>query len=1323
MDENGNASKSAWRIWLKRVGLALGAVVLLLLVFHRPILQTIGRRLAIHFAAQQNLKLDFRLEGSILGGLVMRNVHASATGPSALRSADVDFMRVDYSLWDFMTKGMAELLQTVEVRNANIVLDPEKAPPVKDAVDGQKISLPAFFPEKLTLSDVNVRVKSEPNDLVLEHLSLDLNPTQAGELKIGKLQLASGRSWKDVTAQTTYKDKNLFLRDLVLDEKTHLKEVNLDASEIGAGKLEVGVDGTFAGAKIKGNFALGEKDKSLKTKIDFAVEDTSLQAVTDYFKPAKLEEGRVKPPVADVEHPEPSKLRGAVKRLAVKGEGQFDQPNSWNGTIKGELKDLEAGGVVFDSAEIDVSAAKGRAEVKTLKLTRGENSISLEGSADLPARTEEFGRVPATFQLRADIPKLGSLTAGMAQPITGPAEVNGEIKVRDATVYVDLVAVAGPVDFGQGTVEHAVVKLQAAKKMPPPLPDEEDVGHETVPPPYWTNLTSEIELEMSALRYGDYAVDSVNGKVHTAEKKVTLDNLIVQRAANRLTLNGRYELPQDFANVINQPGSVDVSLQAPSVGDFWVEGAAKPVTGAVELYAQTDLGAKLGGGWFNLYATNLQAQNLTVPEISARGTVAENVIYLTDLTAQLNERDYVRAFGNFSLDAPRAYDGKLEVNIANLSTLEPLLRATGNETKLAGALEINWEGKGAVSTFPNTGNLKLTLRDGRFGDLEKLEANVEANYTPQELNVPIIYAASDKLMFQAIMQAKDQKLEITKIQVIQGDEKYADGYVALPFVWENVGKEKPLFPAEGEVLVNFQTKNLDIKKLAKDLGTTVPVAGLADIKLDAQGTIDNLRATLDLQLTGLRSEQLQDFKPATFGLNARLENNQLVVTGKLEQARIQPVEINASLPLDVAKLIENKKLDETTPIKASVRMPSSSINFARQFVPALERIDGNLALDVNVDGTIGKPSLSGSAVARINAARFGNPTLPALTNFNARLAFTGDRLAFEQFKGELAGGPFTLSGQVTFPKLTEPNLDLRLRADAVLVARNDDLNVRTDADITIEGPFDSATVAGTIGITNSKFLKNLDLIPIGVPGRPPPAPEPPETGPPELSFPDPPLRDWKFDLKITTKNPFDIRGNLAKGAALVDMRVTGTGLNPLVDGTVRLQNVEISLPFSRLEITRGVLYFNPQDPFNPSLEIQGTSLIQDYTVQVNIYGTANQPEAVFSSQPPLPQEDIITLLSTGVTREQLASGGNVLAGRALILLGKQLYQKVFKKESAADPNSFFDRLDVEVGGVDTRTGQQTATARYRLTDRIRLIGEIGVQGDFRGTVKYLIRFR
>jgi hypothetical protein len=48
---------------------------------------------------------------------------------------------------------------------------------------------------------------------------------------------------------------------------------------------------------------------------------------------------------------------------------------------------------------------------------------------------------------------------------------------------------------------------------------------------------------------------------------------------------------------------------------------------------------------------------------------------------------------------------------------------------------------------------------------------------------------------------------------------------------------------------------------------------------------------------------------------------------------------------------------------------------------------------------------------------------------------------------------------------------------------------------------------------------------------------------------------------------------------------------------------------------------------------------------------------------------------------------------------------------------------VDVGNVDPRTGQQTATAHFKLNERFVLIGDLGVGGDFRGLVKYLIRFK
>jgi autotransporter translocation and assembly factor TamB len=425
------------------------------------------------------------------------------------------------------------------------------------------------------------------------------------------------------------------------------------------------------------------------------------------------------------------------------------------------------------------------------------------------------------------------------------------------------------------------------------------------------------------------------------------------------------------------------------------------------------------------------------------------------------------------------------------------------------------------------------------------------------------------------------------------------------------------------------------------------------------------------------------------------------------------------MPFDVPKIARARKLPDETPITAKAHLPRSSVNFVRQFIPDVEQLDGDLGLDVDVRGTIAQPVLSGSGDITINVARATNVTLPALNNFKGRLNFAGDALTIQQFGGELSGGKFTVTGGVKFPKLTQPMVDLQLKADSALVARNDTLTARANADIKVTGPLARADVTGNVAITNSHFLKNIDLIPIGLPGRP--VPEPPSSRP-EFSLPEPPIRDWKFNVAIKTKDPVLIRGNLATGGAIADLKLTGTGLHPELQGLVRLENVEATLPFSRLQVSNGFLYFDPSDSMNPRIDLQGTSVIRDYTVRVYVYGTMLAPEAIFTSEPPLAQEEIISLIATGATRAEL-SGGNVLAGRAAMLLVQQLYRKIFKKGEPTQSNTAFNRLDLDAGTVDPRTGRQQVSARFKISDQVVLVGDVGVGGDYRGIVKYLIRFR
>src|SRR6266498_3942619 len=117
------------------------------------------------------------------------------------------------------------------------------------------------------------------------------------------------------------------------------------------------------------------------------------------------------------------------------------------------------------------------------------------------------------------------------------------------------------------------------------------------------------------------------------------------------------------------------------------------------------------------------------------------------------------------------------------------------------------------------------------------------------------------------------------------------------------------------------------------------------------------------------------------------------------------------------------------------------------------------------------------------------------------------------------------------------------------------------------------------------------------------------------------------------------------------------------------------------------------------------------------------PKAIFTSEPPLAQEEIISLIATGATRSELSGRGNVLAGRAGMLLVQQLYRKIFKKGEPTQSNTVFNRLDLDVGTVDPRTGRQQVSARFKIDDHFVLVGDIGLGGSYRGMLKYLIRFR
>ena len=93
-------------------------------------------------------------------------------------------------------------------------------------------------------------------------------------------------------------------------------------------------------------------------------------------------------------------------------------------------------------------------------------------------------------------------------------------------------------------------------------------------------------------------------------------------------------------------------------------------------------------------AANLRMRDLVFRQLSSQCAISNNILYVNDFRAALNDSDYVNATGRLNLRRPYYYAGKISTNVANLSTLQPLLRASGNQNELAGSLTVDWEGEG-----------------------------------------------------------------------------------------------------------------------------------------------------------------------------------------------------------------------------------------------------------------------------------------------------------------------------------------------------------------------------------------------------------------------------------------------------------------------------------------------------------------------------------------------------------------------------------------------------------------------------------------------------
>ncbi|MEQ1858330.1 MAG: translocation/assembly module TamB domain-containing protein [Chthoniobacteraceae bacterium] len=1288
--------------------------LLALLVLHWPLI-IFGAPIAARiFARKQHLDVSFALGGTVWTSLTITDLRASPRGDGAtpVESIRIEKLRFDYSLWRLAREGVGEFLSSYELRHADLAFialpsqTHEEREVKKSVIESLRaiLSKPAAFSDRVLIDDFSIRVRSPESETVVRGIDALFDPRLTGYLRIARVQIPGLPVWENLSAETSYANRNLVQRGMRLGPDIVIDELRYDASRRTEGRGLIALVSHGFGGELSVTLTGEEKkhakgeflEHSYDTRLQVAIAGVRVREAAEYFG-----------------------VKGVpIERLAafdLDFTGDPEKPHTWGGTIKTSVENLTAGSIAIPHIEFTSDFANGTAKTRG-GVQFGPNTIALDSRIALPGRIDDWFASGVDATARIEAPDLAAFASTFAPGVTaaGSFGLDATLGFHERKATVKARFQARDIAADQVATPAANGDIAASVRFAPDNSIQ------------LSDLDAEADITLGPTKLSTFTIDGARVALTASKGYVTVREFALKRGANTISATGRVQLPADAKTIADTPGELQLTVQAPNLGEFGIDVNGRTLGGKLDTQASVQFARGNAEGQLQLGGA-ISLGDFALRKLTARARFRDHAVQLEEFTVALNDNDQLSAKGRFDFQQPQLYEATLALGIRDLAVLDPLLAVFDVKEPIKGALDLRWSGKGALKAGQNDGDAGITLKGARYGAIELDDFSLTGSYTADTAKAEL-RATSGPTRLATQIAWENDRVSLRDLELVQGGQRALTGEISYGLAGLGGAEFDPLTQS---VAVSLQADKLDLEPLLAGFVKPAPASGRVTLHLAAQGT--PLRPQVELKIEGraLKAKAVPQFDAAELDLALNYQPGALTLDAAVRQPLIRPLIVKARAPLDVEKLAAAGKLDPALPLDVSIQLPPTSLAVLPKLAPAIRRIDGTIALDVHAGGTVEKPQLSGAATIDLKDARMANESVPAIGKFDARLAFADDTLRFERFAGEIGGGTFDLGGSIGLTDLQNPAFDLQLKADDVLAMRNDAITVRADADIKIGGALKAGSVTGEVFVTQSRFFKEIDILPIGLPGKPKPAPKSAPSAP-DISLP-PPLDAWTFDVAIKTRadDPFRVLGNLANGRVALNLQLGGDGRAPWLDGDVTIEQFTGTLPFSTITIDNGHVYFTKAAPFEPTLDLHAQSRVRSYTVGADIFGKATEPQLHLTSEPPLPHADIVSLLATGTTTSELTGSADVLASRAAMLAVSSLWKKIFKSKgaSAAPPPpkkgdaGFADRFQLELGSVDQKTGAREATAKFKVNDQTYILGELDTQGRYTGSVKYLLRFR
>ncbi len=554
------------------------------------------------------------------------------------------------------------------------------------------------------------------------------------------------------------------------------------------------------------------------------------------------------------------------------------------------------------------------------------------------------------------------------------------------------------------------------------------------------------------------------------------------------------------------------------------------------------------------------------PAVSIKATLSPGGYDLFD--AAFVETDAVFAAGQF--------DGRFDVD-------DPVLKGQVRVKAAKGGAEVEVKnGEGELDRILPVLSLPIALSGRAAGDFRM----VQASGGLQE--------------FSGTFTSPELKGYGQTASLVSGSLLWKDGVLSFPELAMDFYGGR----IEGRLLVGLVSGDFDIDARGEELdfGRIVPSAsGSVSLSLAGRGVfgrdrLPGLFTIKDLMLSPLDKTE------------ARGELELAVAGGKV------------SLALKKASLVPGDN-----PFEGAFDLPLSGEPFSGVIKGSVTDLD----LIVPWDGAQGRVDYTANITETEKETRVAvalsvaAPVMPlpgfayAVTDFTSAMSYSDGELTVTSIGGKLGGGNLAGSGKVVIGEGGIASMDLRLEGKDMVLSPMERMRAQVDANLRILKDAKRFVTEGEILFKQLTWRREIYEA-FGFSSQS----ETASSGP---SFFD----GMSLNIRLRADDNAVIENALGRFAARFNLTATGALAEPVLLGDIDIVSGDFYFQDRTFRVLHGRLSFT--DPVNtePYLDFRGETYVKDFRVTLSMSGPVSRLKPEFTSSPPLPPEEILSLLALG----------------------------------------------------------------------------------------------